>query len=242
MIQEDLFDLAVANQKQLDQLLIEIQKIANKVVCEMEYPKGCIGIAANKTKSETNYILQIRELRRSASSFQANDASVVAEDMDGVRKNFTCSTILTMAFMKPRSKYSSCVELRMSVPTFCAVRIPSAEIVKERWGKVGKSNSSADDAEGGVGSSSVQEKRVLLEYRVCIRLDSADLLPYFEKIMRNRLANYKSTEPSFGCCHLYNECSDARRCISKDKMYATVCSYRKNLESGRIFYGKNATI
>ena len=45
--------------------------------------------------------------------------------------------------------------------------------------------------------------------------------------------------PSFGCCHLYTECSDAKKCLHPDQMYATACSYRKNLESGRIFYGEN---
>lgn len=45
--------------------------------------------------------------------------------------------------------------------------------------------------------------------------------------------------PAFGCCHLYNECSDAEKCLHPDQMYATACSYRKNMESGKIFYGKH---
>lgn len=44
--------------------------------------------------------------------------------------------------------------------------------------------------------------------------------------------------PIFGCCSRYNECSNARKCIHPDQMYATACDYRKNLESGKIFYGK----
>ncbi|WHH58292.1 hypothetical protein [Petroclostridium sp. X23] len=43
-----------------------------------------------------------------------------------------------------------------------------------------------------------------------------------------------------GCCSSYVECSDALRCIHEaDPEYAG-CSYRKNLERGRVFYGKNA--
>lgn len=44
--------------------------------------------------------------------------------------------------------------------------------------------------------------------------------------------------PSFGCCSRYNECSDALKCLHPDLMYATACSYRKNLENGKVFYGK----
>ena len=42
---------------------------------------------------------------------------------------------------------------------------------------------------------------------------------------------------SFGCCSSYAECSNAGHCIHPDY---TGCYYRKNLEAGCIFYGKNA--
>lgn len=48
--------------------------------------------------------------------------------------------------------------------------------------------------------------------------------------------------PAFGCCSSYVECSDARHCVHTDLAYATACQYRANLESGRIFYGKNQNI
>lgn len=41
-----------------------------------------------------------------------------------------------------------------------------------------------------------------------------------------------------GCCSRYRECSDAGKCLIPDVSYAADCAYRKNLESGRIFYGK----
>lgn len=46
----------------------------------------------------------------------------------------------------------------------------------------------------------------------------------------------------FGCCHLYNECSDAKRCLHENKLYARGCQYYYNLNAGRIFYGKNKSI
>ena len=50
------------------------------------------------------------------------------------------------------------------------------------------------------------------------------------------------TSVAFGCCNDFILCSDARRCLkSKDPDY-NGCQYRKNLEAGRIFYGKNKNI
>ncbi len=43
----------------------------------------------------------------------------------------------------------------------------------------------------------------------------------------------------FMCCALYKDCSDAKKCLHRDKLYAKGCMYRKNLEKGIIFYGKN---
>ncbi|MBU3101698.1 MULTISPECIES: hypothetical protein [Clostridium] len=48
--------------------------------------------------------------------------------------------------------------------------------------------------------------------------------------------NYEFSD-TFGCCSKYNECSDAKRCLHENKLYAKGCYYRKNLESGQIFYG-----
>lgn len=40
----------------------------------------------------------------------------------------------------------------------------------------------------------------------------------------------------FGCCEKYRECSAAKKCLHYDLFYAKACWYRKNLESGNIFY------
>lgn len=47
---------------------------------------------------------------------------------------------------------------------------------------------------------------------------------------------------NFGCCSRYEACSDAKKCIHPDQLFARACSYRRNLEQGKIFYGKNRTI
>lgn len=46
----------------------------------------------------------------------------------------------------------------------------------------------------------------------------------------------------FGCCGRYEACSDARKCLHPDQLFAAACAYKKNLEQGRIFYGKNKNI
>ena len=40
----------------------------------------------------------------------------------------------------------------------------------------------------------------------------------------------------FGCCSKYKECSVTGECVHDNKFYSKACWYRKNLESGNIFY------
>ena len=51
-----------------------------------------------------------------------------------------------------------------------------------------------------------------------------------------------SDADSFSCCSLYEQCSDAKKCIQTDPMFFGRCHYRENLKAGKIFYGKNKTI
>ena len=46
----------------------------------------------------------------------------------------------------------------------------------------------------------------------------------------------------WSCCSRYMECSDAKTCVHPDKVFALDCGYRKVLNSGRVFYGKNRNI
>ena len=46
----------------------------------------------------------------------------------------------------------------------------------------------------------------------------------------------------FDCCSRYMQCSDAKVCIHPDPKLSMLCGYRKILQSGRIFYGKNRNI
>jgi len=45
-----------------------------------------------------------------------------------------------------------------------------------------------------------------------------------------------------GCCDMFVMCSDALHCLRSTDPHYNGCLYRKNLEAGRIFYGKNKNI
>lgn len=47
---------------------------------------------------------------------------------------------------------------------------------------------------------------------------------------------------TYGCCGLYMECSNAKKCVQKDIEWSKGCQYKQNLENGRIFYGENRNI
>ena len=238
MKQEELFEIMSENQAKFECLLKSIKDAARRLVGDLEYPDGCIELFEIKNKNETNYQIHILELKRNIvgnnepSSKQTSDGEdgVAVRNTNGIRLNYHCTNILTFALTKPRSQFSGCVELRIGVSTYNAIEPPSAEIVKERW--------IARHDENG---KRIDEKE-LARYDVLVRLENEELLPYIERLMRYRLTQYKSKEPTYGCCHLYEKCSDAKKCISKEKIYATVCAYKKNLDEGRIFYGRNRNI
>lgn len=72
--------------------------------------------------------------------------------------------------------------------------------------------------------------------------DNIEVYNYIESAILYRLSQYRTAEPTFSCCSKFNQCSDAKKCVHENKLYSTACTYRKNLENGRIFYGENRNI
>lgn len=68
------------------------------------------------------------------------------------------------------------------------------------------------------------------------------IFPYIKENILYCLSHYRSKEKTFGCCSLFIKCSDSQKCIHANRLYATSCLYRHQLESGKIFYGKNKNI
>lgn len=72
--------------------------------------------------------------------------------------------------------------------------------------------------------------------------DDANIYKVLEDVIRYRVKTYSSSANSFGCCSQFEKCSDAKKCVHENKLYSTACQYRRHLENGRIFYGKNRNI
>lgn len=51
-----------------------------------------------------------------------------------------------------------------------------------------------------------------------------------------------SLPKEFDCCHLYEQCSDAKRCVQDDWSYALGCGYQRIMKRGKYFYGKNRNV
>ena len=78
----------------------------------------------------------------------------------------------------------------------------------------------------------------LKKLTVIFPMNHFQLFDYLEKLFDCSLELF---EPSnkIGCCGRFNDCSDLKKCVHENTFYARACYYRKNLDSGRIFYGKN---
>lgn len=50
----------------------------------------------------------------------------------------------------------------------------------------------------------------------------------------------QSSGDSFACCSRYQLCSNEKKCVIANEDYSQFCQYRKLLEVGKIFYGKNS--
>lgn len=85
-------------------------------------------------------------------------------------------------------------------------------------------------------------------YRVSYPVDIIDDRAYYAMfcVLLDTLKTVSKS--NIGCCHLYRQCSDFKRCIALEAMpnstYAHEvkhgCKYRLNLLQGKIFYGVNA--
>lgn len=70
-------------------------------------------------------------------------------------------------------------------------------------------------------------------------INSSTVFQYLDDIFKFQLKAFEPAE-KFGCCGQYLRCSNAKQCVHRDTFYAKACYYKRNLESGHIFFGKNA--
>ena len=72
--------------------------------------------------------------------------------------------------------------------------------------------------------------------------DFEKVTKYLFQFSENYVDEHYTPDYTFDCCHLYMQCSDARRCVDPDRIHAKSCTYRKKLETGLIFFGKNRNV
>lgn len=78
--------------------------------------------------------------------------------------------------------------------------------------------------------------------KVRFNCTSITLVDYIRRNTEYCIKKYTSKASRFGCCSMFNECSDSKKCVHQNKLYSKACMYRDNLEQGRIFYGENKSI
>ena len=78
-------------------------------------------------------------------------------------------------------------------------------------------------------------------HHLTFNYDNVEIFNFIKDNIIYCLANYESSN-SFSCCSRFIQCSDAKKCVHDNKIYAMGCKYRINLDAGKIFYGKNKNI
>lgn len=119
-------------------------------------------------------------------------------------------------------------------------------IVEEQWKtspdelKIEPKNQNEIDEIVIPEDAAVVEPKNGLKY---IRIDqnSDNLISYLSDSIRYAVECYTPKAESFACCARYDECSEQKKCVHRNQLYSKACQYRRNLEAGKIFYGKNKT-
>lgn len=77
-------------------------------------------------------------------------------------------------------------------------------------------------------------------YRIDLK-ETDDILSHIDNILASLELAIYSQPKEMDICHLFHQCSDAKRCV-QDRETSLHCGYKRIMNSGRIFYGKNRNI
>lgn len=78
---------------------------------------------------------------------------------------------------------------------------------------------------------------------VTLTTESPDFYYYMEKLKEMKRIVFRNLiTDTFACCNDFERCSDTLKCLHPENRFYNGCMYRKNLEAGKIFYGKNKNI
>lgn len=210
----DLFDrddeTLLSSHDRFMKLIAGLSISARQIAEEKGFGGYAVSIRANETKTEINYPIEF------------NDIPYPFDETNGKDRMVTAS-IAVLAEKSGRSKFADCVEIRLRGRWWIrGAPIPSSAVIKDVCQK-----SKDGDEQGKVGVN------------VYVSLADDTAKTFLESLIRCRLDNYESSFPPFGCCHLYQNCSETGTCLQKSRSYSGACQYRRNLDSGRVFYGKD---
>ncbi len=81
------------------------------------------------------------------------------------------------------------------------------------------------------------------EYSTLVIATIAEMNAFVDALKKRKHFLFRNliTE-TFGCCNDFLRCSEAEACIHQDDRFYNGCTYRTNLERGRIFYGSKRNI
>lgn len=77
-------------------------------------------------------------------------------------------------------------------------------------------------------------------FPIASKIDAVPAIEALVQALYNYFSNRQTSFSMMGCCNDFVRCSDAKECLHKDNADYSGCRYRRNLEAGRIYYGKNA--
>lgn len=84
-------------------------------------------------------------------------------------------------------------------------------------------------------TAKIKESSDKLYEHILFNFGDSSIYNFVETNILFCLENYTSSN-TFSCCARYKECSAATKCLHPNTLYAKGCQYRKNLETGNIFY------
>lgn len=211
-------------------LLTSLEVLVEDLIKKNELPDRGLIVTCNYGAAKSNKGQLI------SYSIKSNEPDYPASEEDLLDKNRHHSTFITLK--SPSAKiWQGTVEIQ--VASFL-MRLfpppPDALKVFKQKSKRDESNSDETENDAQQGSDEVYDDR----FR--IPLDSGNLIEWVRSIVQYKISHYVTAAPPFGCCSQFEACSDAKKCIHPNRMYSTACSYRCNLEAGRIFYGKNRNV
>ncbi len=191
----------------------EIQELCDRLILKYKLPKGSLYLAENYGKGNNKDVV----ISHSITIYEPE-----YPEIKGIAKDPTRNTVIMNIKVNKLKTLGDRFEI--------LIRESSTEFVGKPEGMIDK----------GLAAGTYFEKYQFDHTRLPEIIDN--WLEYIDKLVGYELRVYESKAASFGCCSRFNDCSDARECVHENKLYACACSYKRHLDNGEIFYGKNKNI